>query len=115
MDEDSADLFERKAFEDLKAEGLDVTVTDRTVSDYWITIEGERFDAEDLYASLQEVNHSNDTILTFERKKMNILKKLGVVDHEGSSRWCMGAELGPNGEEFIKVLREELKSKGASL
>ena len=102
-------LFEASAFNALVAEGLEVRRKERIVVDKFITLEGVSFDADDLYETL-ELAVSSDIVITYSRERIEVLKKLGILESEGNRRWYMGARLGTNGETFLKMLAEKLES-----
>lgn len=107
-------LFERAAFDDLKDEGVQIEFKERVVRDFFVTIGGLRFDAMDLYESLDE-GTSYGHVLDFSREKTALLKRIGVVAYEGNRRMCVSAEKGPNFQEFMEMLRERLREKGAEV
>ena len=101
------DLFSIKAKEVIDA--LTVTTTQRTVTDYWIVIGDKKFDAEDIYETLNETcDWSSDSYIT-DRTMVEQLKSIGVLVHGGSGRWAMTPEKGPNYEYFMTRLRTQLK------
>lgn len=100
------DLF---SFDAIKAiDALEVTTTQRTVTDYWVMLDGHKFDAKDIYNTLVETcSPSSDSYMT-DQKMVEVLKKLRVIDSGGSGRWAMAASRGPNYERFVTWLESQL-------
>ncbi len=99
-------LFTSTEFAELKAQGF--AVTERAVTTYRadIVIDGKRFDAVDMRDCL--CNVKNDRVQLTDKSMVAMFKKYGIIDHEGNSRWGMGAEAGPNFEEFRDMLEAKL-------
>lgn len=106
MNDAEPDLF---SFDAIKAiDALEVTSTQRTVTDYWIMIDGRKFDAKDVYNTLVETcSPSSDSYMT-DHNMVDALKKLRVIEHGGSGRWAMSASRGPNYERFIAHLEKQI-------
>lgn len=106
MNDAEPDLF---SFDAIKAiDALEVTSTQRTVTDYWIMIDGRKFDALDVYNTLTETcdDHSNSYMT--DRRMVEALKKLRVIEHGGSGKWAMSAARGPNYDRFIALLEKQI-------
>ena len=97
------DLFTSTSYASLADRDLKLEVLERVVKDHFITIDEVRFDADDLYTTLCEVDDGGVTT-DFERAQTEVLKKYGILESEGSQRWMMSARLGPFGKNFLERL-----------
>lgn len=100
------DLFKAKAFKDLMDGGLEIEARPRQGFDYFVEIDGEKFDAADLLETLENVE-SGDVYITNQRMGKMLLK-FGILHSLGSSRWYQGASKGDNFKEFYDFLVEKL-------
>jgi hypothetical protein len=85
---------------------LVVTLEQRVVTDYWIVIDGERFDACDVRDSLADVIEQGGSYMT-DARMVTALKKLGVIEYGGHPSGMSAVE-GPNYACFMARLREQL-------
>jgi len=97
-------LFSHAAQADIGA--LKVYSTERTVTDYWIEIGERRFDALDVYRTLEETCCPGSGSYISNQRLVEALKKLGVIEHGGSGRWAMSAAKGPNYDLFVRHLEK---------
>lgn len=104
---DEANLFERDAFARLLEANPEVERKERIVHDFYITLDGVRIDADDLYETLCAVN-GNDVTTSFGEREFAVLKAHGILETQGSRRALSAARLGPNGNEFRKWLRDKI-------
>lgn len=86
---------------------LNVCPTQRIVTDYWIVMDGHRFDANDVHETLVETCEDSGSYIT-DRRMVEALKKLGVLQHGGSSSG-MSAAQGPNYAYFMERLRKQIR------
>jgi hypothetical protein len=84
----------------------------RVVFDHYVELAGVRFDADDLLATLHEVTGGNVTT-SFAPAQTDVLKRLDILETEGSPRWCSPARLGPRGEDFIDSLGRRIEELDA--
>lgn len=91
---------------------LTVTTTQRVVTDFWIEINGRKFDAEDVYTTLIECCEHFGAYIA-NPKMVEALKSLHVIEHGGSGRWAMSAAKGPNYDQFMKRLERQLRKLGS--
>lgn len=104
-------LFTKAAFEDLK-KNIAVSRKERVVVDTTFFFDGKTFDGEDLLDTLEEIENEDDIAVT-NTSMAAFLMKNGIISSAGSLRWCTRAEKGPNFDEFIKFVRDEMfQSKG---
>jgi len=94
----------------VKLTSLSVEVKERTTYDYFITIDGKKYDADDLYHTLDAVTGGDITIDEYPNGKMLLENK--VVKSLGSQRNMMGATEGENFVEFRNALRAGLEESG---
>jgi hypothetical protein len=99
-------LFTKAAFEDLK-KNIAVSRKERIVIDTTFFFDGKSFDGEDLLDTLEEIENEDDIAVT-NISMAAFLMKNGIISSAGSLRWCTRAEKGPNFDEFIKFVRDEM-------
>ncbi len=116
---DTPDLFSL----DVKRiiETLEVTATERVVVDYWIIVDGVKFDAENVYTTLTETcDDLSDSYIT-DHRMVEVLQNLRVIEH-GGHRSGMTPEKGPNYDYFmaqlkkrIAIAQRRMKSPGSAM
>lgn len=94
------DLFTSTNFASINITGSAVS---RTHIDHYITIDGVKYEYHDLHEAVDGIE---DHVLT-NRKMIEMLKRYGVIDNEGSSRWASSGSKGPNHAEFLKMIKAE--------
>lgn len=105
-----ADLFMSEAFGRFMDEDPAIEREARTVYDFFVTIEGLRFDAADLSRTLYEV-FDGDVATTFSREKYDVLRRLGILESQGSRRSGMAACAGPNARTFVEWLDQKIDER----
>jgi hypothetical protein len=83
-----------------------ITKKERIVYDYTIKIGDDVFDLDDLIETIEETMSMSDIVWT-DKKMIDAMKKIGVLEHEGNSKWYVTAELGANGKSFLEFLKKE--------
>jgi hypothetical protein len=89
---------------------LVVCPTQRIATDYWIVLNGHRFNAIDVRDTLIETCEGSYSYVSDERM-VEALKKLGVIEHGGSYRHSMSALAGPNYQYFMDWLKLEIQTR----
>lgn len=84
---------------DIETAIRNVTKTPRTVFDYEINLDGQKFNAEDILNTLEGA-FDGDCYIT-DQAITQALKKLGVIVRGGSNRGMMSAEKGENYDLFL--------------
>ena len=103
-------LFTATAWAELVTSDFVVTKRERIEYDRFFELDGVKFDANDLYYTLEEVTGGSVTT-DFTDKQTEILKKYGILISEGSQRNCYPATLGANGMEFLNMLEKKMFEK----
>lgn len=103
------DLFTSTAFEELKSKGFEVKtkVIKKVVAS--IVIGGYTFDLDDLDETLSAI--VSEDIVLHNDKMIEFFKKHGIIESEGSYRWCSGATKGPNFEAFRTMINTAFKDE----
>ena len=92
-------LFTKVAFDDLK---LDFVTKERVIRETFVTIDGQQFEVEDLYETINMIESGNAYVTDYGMGKM--LVKYGVLSSAGSMNWP--GSIGPNYEAFVKMLEK---------
>lgn len=94
-------------FEEVKRVGLIVEETQRVVTDRSVYILGEKFDAEDLYVTMMNVEDSpSSTVITSERMA-KAMENLGIIKGTSYS-WGTNIKNEKKLREFLDMLRKAL-------
>jgi len=78
----------------------------RTITTKYVNIEGEEFEINDLFNTLDEIGTGYDIVVTNKRMAEHF-KKIEVLKYEGSRRNMMGAEKGPCFNDLYKRVKKE--------
>ena len=100
--------------DDVLMAAVHVTKSSRVVTDYWIIIQGRKFDAEDIYETLSEVKAHSDIYLT-DADMAQTLIDIDVLASAGSNRGGYGAKLGSKGDIFLAALKTALREAQADI
>jgi len=73
----------------------------------YVHILGQRFELTDLLDTLEAAEGCGNIQIT-NKAMIEMLKRIGVLEYEGSCRSGVGAALGPNAPELIEKLQQRL-------
>jgi hypothetical protein len=93
-------------FEEVRQVGLEVEIQERTVFDRFVWTLGEKFDAEDMYNTLQEVKGDPGGTVITDHRMVEALINIGVIN---STSYSWGTSIGNNIDAFLEMLREALR------
>lgn len=91
-------------------DNLEVTTSQRIVTDCWIIIDDHKFDAMDVYETLLET--CNGSAYITDPVMVKALKSLHIINHGGNGNWLMSAEKGSNYEYFMAWLEGKIHGCG---
>jgi len=78
----------------------------RTITTKYVNIEGEEFEINDLFNTLDEIEAGYDIEVTNKRMAKHF-EKIEVLKYRGSRRNMMGAEKGPCFNDLYKRVEKE--------
>ncbi len=103
-------LFSVAAIADFK---YDVVTVEKLTYDHFITIEGKKYNLEDLVDDINSIG--NDIYWSDSEPVGDLFMKLGILSYKGNGRWCARATPGPNLEKFHDIFTKELEKARKSV
>ena len=79
----------------------------RMVTDYYVYIDGVKFELFDTLATLRGIEDRCMSIVITDKEMARILKENDVIEFEGNRRSNMGARFGTNGKKLLAILEEK--------
>lgn len=89
---------------------LEIEARSRTITEYFVEVDGVNFDVEDLIETLGYIKN-NDNIYVDNPRMSKVLVRIGVLESGGSMTWP--ASPGPKFDEFYDSLRKECEKMNA--
>jgi len=80
----------------------------RTITEYFVYIDGEKFEFYDLYKSVAYIEDNRYSIVLNDPTMIRVLLNNEIIKSPGSKK-DGGAKFGPNGKEFISILKNKRK------